>query len=113
MAIEKNVAEILQENGVDVAGGAIEAIVWSHWHFDHTGDVSTFPRSTTLITGSGVRDAFLPAFPTNPASPLIETDFAGREHREVDFDKEQTFQIGRFRAVDYFKDGSFYLLDAP
>lgn len=113
MTIEKNVAEILQENGVDVAGGAIEAVVWSHWHFDHTGDVSTFPHSTTLLTGPGVREAFLPAFPTNPESPLIETDFAGREHREVDFDKEETLQIGRFRAVDYFKDGSFYLLDAP
>lgn len=113
LKVEKNVAEILQENGVDVAGGAIEEVIWSHWHFDHIGDVSTFPGSTTLVTGAGVRAAFLPGYPKNEESPLAESDFAGREHREIDFEKEPTVQIGRFRAVDYFKDGSFYLLDAP
>ena len=113
LKIEKNVAEILQENGVDVAGGAIEGIVWSHWHFDHTGDPSTFPGSTTLITGPGVKEAFLPPFPTNQESPLLETDFAAREHKTIDFDNESTIQLGSFRGMDYFKDGSFYLLDAP
>ena len=111
--IEKNVAEILQENGVDVAGGAVEAIVWSHWHFDHTGDPSTFPGSTALITGPGVKEAFLPAYPAGPESPLLETDFAGREHREIDFEKGSVLQLGRFRGIDYFGDGSFYLLDSP
>lgn len=111
--IQKGVAEILQQEGVDVAGGAIEAVVWSHWHFDHTGDVSTFPSSTTLITGPGVRDAFLPAFPVNKESPLLVTDFEGREHQELDFDNQSTVTIGGFRAFDFFGDGSFYLLDAP
>ncbi|GAD93957.1 hypothetical protein MYCGRDRAFT_67907 [Paecilomyces variotii No. 5] len=113
MSVEKNVAEILQENNVDVAGGAIEAVIWSHWHFDHTGDVITFPHATKLITGPGVRDAFLPGFPANPESPLVEADFEGREHVEIDFDSADTVQVGNFRAVDYFKDGSFYILDAP
>lgn len=113
MSIEKNVAEILQENGVDVAGGAIEAVIWSHWHFDHTGDVTTFPHGTKLITGPGVRDAFLPGYPQNPSSPLFEADFAGREHVEIDFDSADTVQVGNFRAVDFFNDGSFYILDAP
>lgn len=30
LGAEKNTAEILQENGVDVEGGAIDAVVWSH-----------------------------------------------------------------------------------
>lgn len=111
--VKKNVAEILQENGVDAAGGVVEAVVWSHWHFDHTGDVSTFPSCTSLITGAGVRDAFLPGFPENQDSPLLESDFAGRDHTEIDFDKESTVKIGQFRGYDYFQDGSFYLLDAP
>ncbi|KAI1610759.1 hypothetical protein EDD37DRAFT_631117 [Exophiala viscosa] len=111
--IEKGVAEILQENGVDVAAGTIEAIVWSHWHFDHTGDASSFPSTTALITGPGVKEAFLPAFPEGQASPLLQTDLEGREHKELDFDNQSTVKIGGFRGLDYFGDGSFYLLDAP
>lgn len=111
--VEKNVAEILQENGVDVAGGAIEGVVWSHWHYDHIGDPSTFPGSTALIVGHGLKEALLPPYPENENSPLLETDFAGRDLKIIDFDNQPTVQIGRFRAVDYFNDGSFYLLDAP
>ena len=44
----------------------------------------------------------------------METDFAGRQIREIDFSNEKTpFKIGRFHAHDYFGDGSFYLLDTP
>lgn len=109
--VSKNVDEILQENGVDVKGGAIEAIFWSHWHFDHTGDVSPFPKSTALITGAGVREAFFPTYPENEKSPLLSSDFANREHKELNFDTGSL--IGGLRAIDYFGDGSFYLLDAP
>jgi len=28
--VEKDVAEVLKDNGVDVDGGAIESIIWSH-----------------------------------------------------------------------------------
>lgn len=113
MDVKQNVAEILQDSGIDVKAGAIEAVIWSHWHFDHTGDVSTFPAGTVLITGSGVRDAFLPAYPENPESPLLSSDFAGRQHREMNFEKDSHLVIGGFRAIDYFGDGSFYLLDSP
>lgn len=37
----------------------------------------------------------------------------GRHLREIDFDGADSLQIGRFRAFDYFGDGSFYLLDSP
>lgn len=111
--VKQNVAEILQENGVDVAGGEIEAVVWSHWHFDHTGDVSTFPSSTALVAGAGVRDALLPGYPEKEDSPLLESDFRGREYKEIDFEKESTVDIGNFKGYDYFDDGSFYLLNAP
>jgi hypothetical protein len=36
----------------------------------------------------------------------------GREVREMEFD-ESNFKVGSFPAVDYFGDGSFYLLDSP
>lgn len=109
---DRNLADILQDNGVDVAGGAIEAAIWSHWHFDHIGDMTTFPSSTAVITGPGVRETFRPGYPENPESPLLEADFIGRQHTQVDFTTEP-LQLGGFRALDYFRDGSFYLLDTP
>jgi glyoxylase-like metal-dependent hydrolase (beta-lactamase superfamily II) len=33
--------------------------------------------------------------------------------REIDFEGPHARQIGRFKAFDYFGDGSFYLLDSP
>lgn len=109
---DRNVADILQDNGVDVAGGAIEAVIWSHWHFDHIGDMTTFPSSTAVITGAGVQETFRPGYPENPESPLLEADFTGRQHTQLDF-AAQPLQLGNFRALDYFGDGSFYLLDTP
>lgn len=112
--VEKDVATILKDNGVDVDGGAIPSIVWSHHHWDHVGDASTFPQSTELIVGRGFKEAHMPGYPKRQNSTLLETDFEGRYVREVDFEKDgKGLKIGRFNAFDYFGDGSFYLLDTP
>ena len=112
--VEKDVATILRESGVDVDGGAIETIIWSHHHWDHVGDPATFPGSTELVVGPGFKDAHMPGFPTRKEATLMDTDFEGRETREIGFDGEGGgFKIGRFKALDYFGDGSFYLLDTP
>ncbi len=111
--VEKDVATILKENGVDVDGGAIDSIVWSHHHWDHVGDPSTFPHSTELVVGQGFKDAHLPGYPMNKDSTLLETDFEGRSMREISFEEGEGLKIGRFNAFDYFGDGSFYLLDTP
>ncbi|KAK4446883.1 hypothetical protein QBC34DRAFT_143862 [Podospora aff. communis PSN243] len=94
----------------------IEAIIWSHAHFDHTGDPSPFPSTTAVLVGPGFKDTFLPAYPTNPTSCLPEPTLSGRELIELDFSDDNRWKIltvGPFRAIDYFEDGSFYLLDAP
>lgn len=31
--VSENVADILQRNGVDLAG--VEAVIWSHWHWEY------------------------------------------------------------------------------
>lgn len=108
---EKGVREILDEHK-QVDTSKIEAVVWSHWHFDHIGDPSTFEPSTALIVGPGFKANLLPGYPTNPTSTILEADYAGRELRELDFTDRQV-TIGRFAALDYFGDGSFYFLDAP
>lgn len=104
--VEKDVATILKENNVDVDGGAIESIVWSHHHWDHVGDPSTFPHSTEIVVGPGFKDAHLPGYPKRQDATLMETDFEGRELREIGFEKEgKGLKIGRFNAFDYFGDG--------
>ena len=56
----------------------------------------------------------MPGYPKRQDSTLMETDFVGRNLREIDFKKEGGgMKIGRFNAFDYFGDGSFYLLDTP
>lgn len=53
----------------------------------------------------------------NQMSPILEADYRGREMTEVSFDDDDVggggLRLGGFRAVDFFGDGSFYLLDSP
>ncbi|KAK4168370.1 beta-lactamase-like protein [Cladorrhinum sp. PSN259] len=113
ITVTKDVRDILEENGL--ATRDIEAVVWSHHHFDHTGDMTRFGSQTKLIVGPEFREKMLPGYPANPSSTILESDYEGRELEELDFQngKYKTLKIGRFGAVDYFGDGSFYLLDSP
>ncbi|KAI0425647.1 beta-lactamase-like protein [Xylaria sp. FL1042] len=110
MTAEKDVAQILQEDG-KIALGEIDSIIWSHWHNDHSGDPSVFPSTVELVVGPGFKEAFLPGYPANPYGVILESDYTGRQLREIDFGDK--LQVGEFRAVDFFGDGSFYLLDSP
>ncbi|KAL8712618.1 MAG: hypothetical protein Q9220_003149 [cf. Caloplaca sp. 1 TL-2023] len=107
--VDRGVADILSDGGVEPK--SVDAIIWSHHHWDHTGDPSTFPHSTDLVVGPGFKDAFVPAYPTSKNAPVRESDYANRKLREISFDTG--LQIGACNAFDYFGDGSFYLLDSP
>ncbi|EFQ35571.1 metallo-beta-lactamase superfamily protein [Colletotrichum graminicola M1.001] len=110
MTAQKYVSEILAENGVDL--GSIEALIWSHAHPDHIGRPSLFPPSASLIVGPGVKQAYFPGWPAVPDAPILAREFQGREVRELDFGAAD-LEIGGLGALDYFGDGSFYLLSAP
>ncbi|OAL74813.1 hypothetical protein A7D00_0408 [Trichophyton violaceum] len=113
ITIGSDVASTIESDagGLNLRRGDIQAVIWSRKHFDHIGDMSLFPPTTELIVGPGARDIVLSGWPQNPDSFVLESDTAGRVVREISFDNYPS--IGRFRAMDYFDNGSFYLLDAP
>lgn len=110
LSVQKDIREILEEGGVSTT--TIDTIVWSHWHIDHIGDPSIFDNSVKLVVGPGFREHILPPYPLNKDSMVLQSDFEGRELEELNF-TQNGLKIGRFNAIDYFGDGSFYFLDAP
>ncbi|KAI3275302.1 hypothetical protein DTO003C3_1849 [Penicillium roqueforti] len=112
----RNISDILDSDAssLGIRSTDIEAIIWSHAHFDHIGDPSTFPLSTELVVGPGIRDSHWPGFPTNPDAINLNSDIQGRKVREISFERteKEAIKIGSFDALDYFGDGSFYLLNA-
>ncbi|KAK9419500.1 putative metallo-beta-lactamase superfamily protein [Seiridium unicorne] len=108
----EEVLDMLRNGEVDPA--TIEAIIWSHHHVDQVGNPSLFPYTTDLIVGPGFKETILPGYPKNPKSQVLESDYEGRNLCEINFDDEwKGLTIGGFRAIDFFNDGSFYLLESP
>ncbi|KAJ8116189.1 hypothetical protein OPT61_g2342 [Boeremia exigua] len=107
--VDKNLSEVLAEGGVDTS--SISAAVISHHHYDHIGDPNTFSQSMELVVGPGFSDAFLPGYPKNEASPVFESDLVGRSVRELTFSDQLV--VAGYHAIDYFADGSFYILNTP
>ena len=73
VSVEKHVVDVLREHGVDPK--TVGSIIWSHSHWDHIGDPSTFPSSTDLVVGPGFKENMLPAYPTDPRSLVKESYF--------------------------------------
>lgn len=112
--VEKDVSEILTEH--DLKPSDIDTIIFSHHHFDHVGDTTKFPCTTRLVVGPGYKQRYLPGYPEDPKAVETTTDtYHGRETIEIEFapNGHQVLTIGKFKAYDYFGDGSLYLLSTP
>lgn len=109
-----DVASVLDsdDSGLNIRSADVQAVIWSHNHFDHIGDTSRFPPSTDLVVGPGVEAASWPGWPRCTDSIVLDSDAEGRKIREISFEVSN-LKIGSFDAFDFFGDGSFYLLDAP
>lgn len=59
-----------------------------------------------------MKTAYFPGYPANQSSPVLSREFEGRGVHELDFSTSD-LEIGTLKAIDYFGDGSFYLLSAP
>lgn len=109
--VPKDATDLLNEGPVKAS--EISAVVFSHLHFDHTGDPTKFPDAT-IITGPGSCAAASPGYPIADNSPFLSAVIKHSKYRELSFEKHPWVPIGPFeRAYDYFSDGSFYLLDTP
>ncbi|KAK5064638.1 hypothetical protein LTR84_000472 [Exophiala bonariae] len=110
---EKNISEVLDDAGVGKEN--VNAVIWSHAHWDHIGDMSTFGPETELVVGPGFKDFFLgEGDGKNSALGSVQSsDVEGRTVREIQFQGVGIGKIGKFPAFDYFQDGSLYLLDTP
>jgi glyoxylase-like metal-dependent hydrolase (beta-lactamase superfamily II) len=104
----KGIHTILEEGGVRLE--SIERLILSHWHYDHVGDPSKFPKSMELVVGEGFKSNFMPGYPTKGDGVMLDSDFEGRNVHEIEFGD---MVIGQFRAMDFLGDGSIYLLDVP
>lgn len=109
--VEKSVQDILDSDPghLDIKTKDISSVIWSHHHFDHRGDITSFPDSTELVLGPGFQQAH---DPKDPASGINEAELRGRPIRELD-ESSFTLRAGQFPAHDFFGDGSLYILNAP
>lgn len=107
--IQNDVADQLTASNIPL--NSINAIIWSHHHLDHTGDPSLFPSTTSLVVGPGFKSdkTTFPGWPRNPEAVTVDDSFDGRDVVELDFASSNS-TIGGFLAVDWFEDGSFYVL---
>ncbi|KAJ7642755.1 beta-lactamase-like protein [Mycena polygramma] len=103
----KGIHELLQDGGISLA--SIDAVIWSHSHFDHIGDMSKFPNTTGIIIGS---ETDTETYPQSPNATLQDSDFAGHQVTKIDF-AAANLTFSGLKAIDYFGDGSFYLLNTP
>ncbi|KAJ7471314.1 beta-lactamase-like protein [Mycena galericulata] len=105
----QDAAESLKKGGLDPAD--VETVILSHLHFDHIGDHSPFTHATFVI-GGDVQHELLTGFPYTPASDVLATSVPVDRTRFLAASEFNT-SVGPFpRAMDYFGDGSLYLVDA-
>ncbi|KAK5071631.1 hypothetical protein LTR64_004590 [Lithohypha guttulata] len=105
--VERDIVDILDDDpgNIGITSSDISAVIWSHHHFDHRGDVARFQSYTKLIVGPGLLDRYM-------HSEIHESEIRGRDIVELD-DTSFDLTIGGFPAHDAFGDGSFYLLSCP
>ena len=100
----------LEAHGIDTS--TIDTLFFSHWHFDHVGDATRLPNTCKIVMGPGAKDFCLPGYSKDPDSLINGDAFANREFRELDFTNTD-LAIADLAAIDWFGDGSFYLLNTP
>ncbi|KIJ65712.1 hypothetical protein HYDPIDRAFT_39629 [Hydnomerulius pinastri MD-312] len=108
--VKQSVAESLQKGGV--APEQVDAVIVSHLHWDHVGDPAPFTKAT-FVLGEGGKDLLANGYPNNPDS-LFSSTAIPVDRAQFISKSEMNVSIGPYpNAMDYFGDGSLYIVDAP
>ncbi|KAE8163788.1 hypothetical protein BDV40DRAFT_287492 [Aspergillus tamarii] len=105
--------QIERRNGV--SADEIDTILLSHAHYDHCRPVSQTFKNATVLFGPGTSEYCAPGHFMNPSSPWDGRYFDPEQATE----QWETLQgpwtcFGPFeRAMDFFGDGSFWVIQAP
>ncbi|EGO22180.1 hypothetical protein SERLADRAFT_440196 [Serpula lacrymans var. lacrymans S7.9] len=109
-SIDQTVSESLDKGGFPPE--VVEAVVISHLHWDHIGDPAPFSRAT-FVVGGACRSLIDSGHPSDPNSEIMTNSIPLDRARFLASSDFNT-SIGPFpRALDYFGDGSMYIIDAP
>ncbi|KAG1741131.1 beta-lactamase-like protein [Suillus lakei] len=108
--VPEDVAESLKAGGTPPE--RIDTVVISHLHWDHVGDPEPF-KNATFVVGEQCKGILATGYPvtedaafSSTAIPIEGTRFLS----ELDMNSS----IGPYpNAIDYFGDGSMYIVDAP
>jgi glyoxylase-like metal-dependent hydrolase (beta-lactamase superfamily II) len=128
LVVKTDAAEFLQANGMDP--GQVDIVMLSHVHYDHIGTPSTFPNAKYIV-GAGSIKTMQDGSPGFDASvfepdlfdhhevvelpPSLVSDKDAVSWSNVSRDPNHIWRpLGHFpAALDYFDDGSLWVIDAP
>jgi glyoxylase-like metal-dependent hydrolase (beta-lactamase superfamily II) len=97
----------------------IDAIIFSHIHWDHVGDPRGFGQQTKFVVGPGATTLLSAptGFPENQEGHFKTALFSTDRTHQIPEPKDNNWfwqKLGPFEAAhDYFKDGSLWIVNAP
>jgi len=108
---DPDIADKLRAGGLDLS--KVTYVIISHAHWDHTGDPTLFP-SSTFVVGEGTQALVARGYPADPNSKIPQ-DLLPADRTRVLADADARWApLGPFpRALDFFGDGSVFVVDAP
>jgi glyoxylase-like metal-dependent hydrolase (beta-lactamase superfamily II) len=104
-----------------IAGGEnpedVNVVIVSHIHYDHTGNPDQFPKAKYIIGPGSLelieRSRDIPAIDNWFTDDLLPTN-RSLINQLPPIDSGDWKPLGPFeRSIDYFGDGSFYIIDSP
>ncbi|KAB5580387.1 beta-lactamase-like protein [Coniochaeta sp. 2T2.1] len=110
------VAATLTEGGIDP--GDIDTVILSHVHYDHHGDPEHF-SSSQFIVGPGTTRLLEHGLDSGASHQHFSKDLLPPDRTtELPSLYDETTQykwqsLGPFSAIDFYNDGSIYILDSP
>ncbi|KAG2145138.1 beta-lactamase-like protein [Suillus clintonianus] len=108
--VPQDVAESLKAGGT--LPEQIDTVIVSHLHWDHVGDPEPF-KNATFVVGERCREILAAGYPVTEDAPFSSTAIPVERTRFLS-ELDMNSAIGPYPdAIDYFGDGSMYIVDAP